>query len=231
MGAPGTFEVLVFSKTVGYRHDSIPAGIAALQHLAKQTSQFTIIATEDASNFTLKNLSRFAVIVLLQTIGNVFDQIQLDALKQFVRDGGGIVAIHGAAAGMPNDVWYGKLIGAHFDQHPPHEPGTVLVEDANQGHFITNCCGGRKDWHDEWYNFHTHPRENKNLNILLKGDPSSFQGGRHGEDHPLAWYQEFENGRIFFTALGHFDQAYQDGWFMEQIRRGILWTARREDNT
>jgi type 1 glutamine amidotransferase len=231
MATQKPFEVLVFSKTTVYRHESIPAGIASLQRLADQTSQFTVTASEDASIFTPAGLSSFTVIVLLQTIGDIFDQAQLDALKQFVRAGGGVVAIHGAAGGMGNDAWYGKLIGAHFDQHPPYEPGTVLVEDVNQKHFIMSGCGGRDNWNDEWYNFHTHPRENENLKILLRGDPKTFKGGKHGDDHPLAWYQEFEGGRVFFTALGHFDEAYQDEWFVEQMRRGILWAARTDDTS
>lgn len=229
MATQKPLEILVFSKTSGYRHDSIPAGIASLQQLAAETTQFTITSTEDASNFDSAILSRYAAIVLLQTIGDIFNQDQLDALKGFVRAGGGIVAIHGAAAGMPTDAWYGHLVGAPFDQHPPPEAGAVLVEDQNQTHFIMNCCGPRPDWTDEWYNFHTHPRENENLKILLRGDASTFEGGKHGDDHPLAWCQEFEGGRVFFTALGHFDHAYQDAWFMEQIRRGILWTARANE--
>lgn len=95
------------------------------------------------------------------------------------------MSIHGAVAGMPGDEWYGKLIGAHFDHHPPHERGTVLVEIANREHSIICQCGGREYWVDEWYNFRSHPRENQNLKILLRGDPESFKGGEHGSDHPL----------------------------------------------
>jgi type 1 glutamine amidotransferase len=109
------FQVLIFSKTSGYRHESIPAGIRSVQSLADEKKLFTVTASEDASLFTPATLSKYAVIVLLQCIGDIFDQSQLGALKHFVRSGGGVVAIHGAAAGMPNDEWYGKLCGAHFE--------------------------------------------------------------------------------------------------------------------
>jgi type 1 glutamine amidotransferase len=229
MAPSNPFPVLVFSKCTWYRHDSIPAGIRSIQSLADRTKLFTVTASEDASLFTPSNLANYTVIVLLQCIGEVFDEQQLDALKGFVHNGGGVVAIHGAAAAMKDSEWYGKLIGAHFDMHPEAEPGTVLAEESNQKHFIASCCGGRENWNDEWYNFTSHPRENKNLNVLLRGDPKSFKGGKHGDDHPLAWYQEFEGGRSFFTSLGHFDEAYEDEWYVEQMRRGILWAARRED--
>jgi len=229
MSAPPPLNVLVFSKTSGYRHDSIPAGIRSIQSLADRTKHFAVTASEDATQFTPDHLSQYAVIILLQCIGDIFDSSQLDALKNFVRSGGGIVAIHGAAAGMPNDSWYGNLIGAHFNQHPPAESGTVIMEDSNKNHFIPSCCGGRENWNDEWYNFHTHPRENKNLKILLRGDSKTFAGGEHGDDHPLAWYQEFEGGRSFFTALGHFEGAYGDEWFLEMVERGIMWAAGRNE--
>lgn len=228
MSTPPPFRVLVFSKTSGYRHDSIPAGIHSIQTLASHNNHFTVAASEDASLFTPDNLSQYAVIILLQCIGDIFDAPQLDALKHFVHAGGGVVAIHGAAAGMPNSPWYGSLIGAHFKEHPPAEPGTVLIESQNENHFIPSCCGCRENWMDEWYNFHTHPRENENLKILLRGDAKTFAGGEHGDDHPLAWCQEFEGGRSFFTGLGHFDEAYKDGWFVGMVERGIIWAAGRK---
>ena len=222
------FNILIFSKTLGYRHMSIPSAISSISALAAQTKLFTVDTSEDATIFASSSLSHYSVIVLLQSIGDIFDQPQLNALKSFVRAGGGIVGIHGAAAGMPNSEWYGKLIGAHFDMHPPAEIGTLIVENSNRNHWILNGAGSREGWKDEWYNFHTHPRENVNLKILLRGDTKSFQGGKMGEDHPLVWCQEFEGGRSFFTALGHFDGAYQDDWYMNQIFGGILWAARRE---
>jgi type 1 glutamine amidotransferase len=223
------FDVLVFSKTTGYRHDSIPAGIRSIQALANKTKSFAVTATEDASIFAPSTLTKFSVIVLLQNVGDdIFTQEQLDALKRFVRAGGGIVAIHGAAAGMSKDAWYGKLAGAHFDMHPDAESGTIVPETSNQDHYIASCSGGRENWKDEWYNFTSHPRENENLKVLLRGDSKTFKGGKHGDDHPLAWYQEFEGGRSFFTGLGHFDEAYEDEWYMGQILRGIVWASKRD---
>ncbi|KAH3910619.1 hypothetical protein HBH56_144000 [Parastagonospora nodorum] len=223
------FRVLVFTKTSGYRHDSIPASIRALHSLAETTKHFTLTATEDATLFTPALLAPFSVIILLQTLGPIFTPLQLSALKNFVRAGGGVVAIHAAAAGMPGDAWYAKLCGAAFDMHPPPSPGTLIVEKDNEGHFVPSNSEGREGWVDEWYNFTSHPRENGNLEILLRGDTSTFEGGKMGEDHPLAWCQEFEGGRSFYIALGHFDEAWGDAWFLGWILRGVVWTGRRED--
>lgn len=231
MPSTTSLNVLVFSKTTGYRHDSIPAGIRMFHNLANSTKLFHVTASEDASLFTSTSLAQYHVVVLLQNIGDeIFTPSQLDALRTWVRNGGGIVAIHGAAAAMQGNEYYKGLIGASFDMHPDPEAGTILPEKSSQEHQIMKCCGGREGWKDEWYNFHTHPRENKNLQILLRGDPKTFSGGKHGDDHPLVWCQEFEGGRVFFTALGHFDEAYEDSWFVGQVKRGMLWASGRAED-
>lgn len=220
--------ILLFSKTSGYRHTSIPASIHALQTLSSQSPLFTLTATESSSAFTPQNLRTYAVIILLQCTGDIFTPSELSALQSFVHNGGGVVSIHAAAAGMPDNEWYANLIGARFDSHPSPERGTFVVEDAQAENFILSGCGGRTGWLDEWYNFTTHPRENGNLKVLLRGDVGSFSGGRHGGDHPLAWCQEFEGGRSFYIALGHFEEAYLEEWFLGVVRRGVVWAAGRE---
>jgi type 1 glutamine amidotransferase len=224
MSKQPSFNVLVFSKTSGYRHTSIPAGIAAIQAIADHSRLFTVQMSEDAEEaITPSSLAKYAAVVLLQCTGTFLNATQIGALKGFVRAGGGVVGIHGAAAGMLEDPWYASLIGAHFNSHPSPEYGRVIVEDAI--HPITHAARIPDPHMDEWYNFRTHPRDNKNLHILLKGDTKSFKGSKHGEDHPLSWCQDFEGGRSWYTALGHFDEAYQNPWFVDQMERAILWVT------
>ena len=218
------FKVLVFSKTKGYRHDSIPTGIAGLKRLATETGLFTVTASEDATLFHSSTLPNYRVIILLQSSGNFLDPAQLEAFQDFVRSGGGVLSIHGAAAGMPSSEWYGRLVGAHFDMHPDPEPGSLIVADAS--HPIIDNEQPPEKWMDEWYNFTSHPAENSNLRVLLRGDTSSFKGGKHGDDHPLAWCQDFEGGRSAYIALGHFDEAWDSEWYVELVRRGLMWVAR-----
>jgi type 1 glutamine amidotransferase len=227
MSTTNITNVLIFSKTAGYRHDSILAGIDAITRLITKTNLLNVVATEDAETvFEPSNLASLQVIVFLHTSGTFLTDNQLSALQDFVHSGGGVVAIHGSANGMPDSPWFGKLIGAHFDMHPDPEPGSIIV--SNPSHPIIASQAPPERWMDEWYNFKTHPAENKNLRILLRGDTKTFKGGKHGDDHPLAWCQEFEGGRSFYIALGHFDEAFEDTWFMDLVLRAILWTTRRE---
>src|SRR5687768_16358907 len=59
-------RILVFSKTAGFRHSSIPAGLSAIRTLGAQNN-FTAEATEDPTAFTEKNLRRFQAVVFLNT--------------------------------------------------------------------------------------------------------------------------------------------------------------------
>lgn len=257
--------VLVFSKTAGFRHASIPAGIAAFQRLAAQSQSrsaqgtrtlprpFAVTATEDASVFSEAGLSAFGVVVLLQCSGDFLAGSELDALRGFVRRGGGVVAVHCASTGMPSDAWYGRLIGAVFADHPEPQRGVVTVDDP--GHAVvrdtvgkgggvwheaetTTAAGGgettaavRWEWFDEWYNFARNPRSvvGADVRVLCSVDEASYEGGKHWTDHPIAWVHEFEGGRVFYTALGHFDEAYSDEAFLGQLRNAVAWTSRQVD--
>ncbi len=235
------FKILIFSRTTAYRHESIPAGIRALHRLAaasQSTAQpFTADGTEDPSVFSPATLSAYQVIVLLQCSGECLDADQLAALQGFVRSGGGVVAVHCASFAMQSSPWYGRLVGAVFDNHPDPQRGRITITDP--GHRIMACrvCDGDREqeqeeatertWLDEWYNFTKHPGggDGQQLHVLLRVDEKSYEGGLHGEDHPVAWCQTFDGGRSFYTSLGHFDEAYEDDWFLGQLLGGIYWTA------
>ncbi|KAK4038877.1 ThuA-like domain-containing protein [Parachaetomium inaequale] len=243
MAAP--FRVLIFSRTTAYRHDSIPAGIRALYRLASTSASgahpFTADDSEDPSVFNPASLSAYRVIVLLQCSGDFLDGAQLAALKGFVQSGGGVVAVHCASFAMQSSEWYGRLIGGVFDNHPEPQLGRVRILDSKHPIMTCHCSqtgrNSRTDegselaetertWMDEWYNFKAHPRATSDcLNMLLAVDEKSYDGGVHGDDHPIAWCQTFDGGRCFYTSLGHFDEAYEEDWFMGQLLGGILWTA------
>ncbi|KAI1339462.1 carboxylesterase-like protein [Xylariaceae sp. FL0016] len=220
------FRVLVFSKTAGYRHDSIDAGIQCIENLGSESRQFMVDASEDAQLINETHLSQYTVLVLLQNSGDFLDQDQLKGVQKFVRNGGGVVGIHCAAAGMTAEPWYGDLIGAVFTDHPEPQDGLVKVED--NAHPIVSHFQRDFNWHDEWYNFAASPRA-KGVKVLLSIDEGSYRGGNGmGENHPLAWCREFDGGRSFYTSLGHFDAAYTNEMFHQHLLSGILWAATRQ---
>ncbi|KAI0095918.1 glycosyl hydrolase [Daldinia grandis] len=213
--------VLLFSKTAGYRHASIPAAIEGIRRLGVTSNAFTVDSSEDASLISAQNLSRYAAVIFLQTSGDFLSDEQLAGLRSYVRAGGGFVGIHCAAAGMTREPWYGELIGAVFTDHPEPQSGVLSVEKKD--HTIASGLPEKWEWFDEWYNFDANPRAK--VTVLLSINEETYKGGKLGRDHPLAWCREFDGGRSFYTSLGHFGDAYSDQNFMGHLLNGILWAA------
>ena len=113
--------MLVFSKTGGFRHDSIPQGIAAIQALGTANG-FTVVATEDAAQFTDANLATFDVVVFLSTTGEVLNDAQQGAFERYIQGGGGYAGVHAASDTEYTWPWYGELVGGYFRNHPPGTP-------------------------------------------------------------------------------------------------------------
>src|SRR5256886_9817964 len=98
-------RILVFSKTAGYRHSSIPNGIAAIRKLGQENG-FAVDATEDAGAFTQKNLARYRAVVFLSTTGDVLDAAQQDDFERYIQAGGGYVG--GDSPPKTEDDWPGE---------------------------------------------------------------------------------------------------------------------------
>lgn len=214
--------VLIFSKTQGYRHESIPAGVAAVTRLARAYG-LAVEATEDATRFSPEVLGQLQAVVWLSTIGSVLSAQQRHAFEQFVRAGGAYVGIHAASACEQDWPWYGELVGARFTQHPEFQPARVIVEERT--HPATRHLGAVWLRSDEWYDFDRNPRAD--VRVLLSVDESSYDGGGMGRDHPLAWCHERSGGRSFYTALGHASADYEDPAFLSHLAGGLGWALQR----
>jgi type 1 glutamine amidotransferase len=215
-------RLLTYTRTTGFRHDSIPTGVAALRDLGRHNG-FDVVATEDPAAFTRAELAAFTVVTFLSTSGTVLDDHGRDALEGFVRDGGGFVGIHGATTTEYDWPWFGDLVGARFDGHPEVQPGRIVVED--DGHPATAHLPAVWERTDEWYDFRTNPRAG--VHVLLAADESSYTGGRMGADHPLAWHHTNCGGPSFYTALGHTDGSYGEPAMLAHLLGGIRYAAGR----
>ncbi|MFD4529697.1 ThuA domain-containing protein [Streptomyces sp. NPDC058470] len=213
-------RVLVFSKTAGFRHDSIPEGIAAVRELGA-TDGFTVDATEDAGAFTSRNLAHYDAVVFLSTTGDVLDDAQQGAFERYIKRGGGYVGVHAAADTEYDWAFYGGLAGAYFQSHPAIQPATVDVED--RAHPATSGLARAWNRTDEWYNYRSNPREN--AHVLASLDESSYTGGTMSGDHPIAWCQEYQGGRAFYTGAGHTKESYAEPAFRQHLLGGIRYAV------
>lgn len=213
-------QILAFSKTEGFRHGSISNALEALQTLGAEHG-FTVVATEDAADFNPVNLSGFAAVTFVMTTGDVLNSTQQSAFEAYIRAGGGFAGIHSASDTEYGWPWYGGLVGAYFARHPSRQDAILMVEDAN--HPSTSGLPGTFSRFDEWYDFQTNPRGQ--VNILLTIDEDSYNGGGMGNDHPMAWYHEYDGGRSWYTAMGHTNDSYTEPLFLEHLLGGIQYAA------
>lgn len=214
---------LIFTRTAGFRHASIPDGIKALRERLGPAWQ--VQQTEDPATFTREGLSAFRVIIFLSTTGDVLDDMQQQALTEWVLAGGGWIGIHAAADTEHQWPWYGEqLCCARFVSHPPVQKSTVVVEDRT--HPSTSMLPERWERTDEWYVYDRSPRTVPGVHVLASMDGSTVTGPRMEGDHPIAWCRELGKGRAWYTGGGHTSESFSEPLFMDHIEGGVQWAGR-----
>ncbi|OWP63169.1 Crp/Fnr family transcriptional regulator [Hymenobacter amundsenii] len=212
-------KVLVFYKTAGFSHPSIPDAITALRQLGA-ANRFGVDTTKVAANFTPAVLAKYKAVIFLSTTGDVLNEVQQQAFEQYIGAGNGFVGIHAATDTEYDWPWYNGLVGAYFNGHPAIQPATLNVVDKN--HDATASLPDQWQRTDEWYNFRDLSAD---VRVLLTLDERSYSGGMHGNDHPIAWYHGYRSGRAFYTAGGHTTESYQEPLFRQHLLGGIQYAA------
>lgn len=216
-------NVLVFSKTASFRHESIAAGKTALEKMAKEKG-FGVSFTEDAGQFNERNLKKYNTVVFLNTTGDVLTNEQQVAFERYIQAGGGYTGIHAATDTEYEWPWYGQLAGAYFLDHPMTpsnvQKGKFIVTEKN--HWATQGMPDEFERTDEFYSFKD---ISPKIHVVLKIDEKSYIGGKNPDFHPMSWYQEFDGGRSFYTAMGHTDETFSDPLFLNHLYAGIKYAS------
>lgn len=144
-------------------------------------------------------------------------------MENFIKNGKGFVGVHAASDTEYEWQWYGDLVGAYFRNHSDVVDGKIFTVDNT--HVMTEHLNPEWNIVDEWYNF---KYISDNINVLLKLDETSYEGGEHPDYHPITWYQEYDGGRSFYTALGHAKEVFKDERFIELLEKGILYASNQD---
>lgn len=226
-GDDGAIDVLLFTQTQGFRHPSISDAVEFFTTLPAE-EKINVTHTEESEVFTDDGLAAFDVVIFANTTGDVLNDAQQSALQRFVSAGGGYAGVHSAADTEHSWPWYGQLVGAYFISHPLL-PVEVEVTTEDGTHPATTHLPSTFQFVDEIYNFDRNPRYDNA--ILLTVDEAGFiypnipDTPSMGDDHPIAWYKEFEGGRSFYTNLGHRPETWQDPLFQQHLLAGVRWAA------
>ncbi|MFD4944474.1 ThuA domain-containing protein [Streptomyces sp. NPDC058409] len=227
-GKAPAFRALLFTRAVGYVHASIPAGIQMFKEEAA-ANNFELVETADPAVFDDTLLKDFDVIVMLQNSGMVWDtDAQREAMQTYVRNGGGVVAVHNTLDMGIEDTfpWWDEAIngGVHM---PAHSPGVLqgTAKVADRVHPSTAGLPERWERPEEWYNFDKNPRGD--VHVLVTADETTYNpgGSAMGADHPISWCRNTEGGRVWATAMGHDTASYSEAAFRTHVIGGVKWAA------
>ncbi len=216
--------VLVFTKTEGYRHESIATGVKTLRELGRKNN-FIVLRTESEEDFTAENLANYQAVVFLSTTGDILNEEEQTAFENYIKSGGSYLGIHAAADTEYEWDWYGKLVGGYFESHP-NNPNVreAKIEVLDKTHSATAHLNDTWLRNDEWYNY-------KNLNskvtVAMNLDEKSYEGGTNGANHPIAWYHNYDGGRAYYTGGGHTNESYSDSDFKKHLLGAIFWCLKR----
>lgn len=207
----------MFTKTAGFHHSSIPAGLAAITKLGA-ANDFEVDSSSDAAIFNEDSLRKYAAVIFLNTTGDLLNNYQEADFERYIQSGGGYVGIHAATDAEYDWGWYGRLAGGYFNGHPAQQEAVIRVVDSTDA----STKHLPREWKrkDEWYNF---KKLNKDVHVLLTIDEASYQGGTNGAVHPMAWYHDYDGGRAWYTELGHTEESYSDPLYLQHILAGIQY--------
>lgn len=240
-------HVLIYSRTWGFRHDSIETGAKALQMLGERTRAFTAVHSEDGSMFDADKLNQFDAVIMLNTTGEALASTREDAdrpneeverrrenLRQFVASGKGLLGIHSATDTMYASKTYGDMIGGWFTGHPWHTEVPLKIDSPN--HPLTAMFDAEQGFvvRDEIYQFAPRgqgasfdgyqPYSRDKLRVLMSLNTDKFDvsaGAREDNDYAISWIQDYGDGRVFYSVLGHNKHIFWDPAILQHYLAGI----------
>ncbi|MBK7334797.1 MAG: ThuA domain-containing protein [Saprospirales bacterium] len=211
-------KVLILAKSEFYVHQSTPAAIEAISKICEE-SGWDVEVTEDPwGYFEEKKLPKYAAVIFLNTAGDVFSPTEEILFERYIEAGGGYVGIHTAIDTEHNWEWYGELVGGRFAGMTEVQEATLQVLDRS--HPSTQHLDSVWRRKDEWFNLTS---LSPDMTVLINVDEKSYEGGKMGVLHPIAWRREFDGGRVFFTGMGHTAEAYSEPDFLEHLKGGIAY--------
>src|SRR5215217_5658703 len=163
-------RVLVFSKTKGFYHSSIPAGVAAIQKMGKENN-IIVDTTKNGGYFVEDSLKNYSAVIFLSTTMNVLNADQQVQFERYIQAGGGYAGVHAAADTEYDWPWYNKLVGAYFKSHPKQQKAVINVTDKT--HMSTSFLPDRWERFDEWYNYKD---INPDIKVLALLDETTYEG-------------------------------------------------------
>lgn len=153
--------------------------------------------------------------VLIYTARDGMTARQEKVLVRFVRGGGGLVGVHGAAASFVDRPAWQKLLGCRVERGGPCRIAELEVRLTDRAH---QAALRLDDFtlSEEFYEL-----------ADLAGDAHVVAETRWlDRAYPVMYAREEGEGRVFYTALGHHERTWRLAEFQRSLLHGLDWACR-----
>jgi type 1 glutamine amidotransferase len=222
-------RLLAVTHTEGFRHGSIPVAEATLAEIGRSSGTFDVDYCRTAADvrrmLTADGLAPYAAVFFANTTGDLGIP-DMAAFLAWIGSGRAFLGAHSASDTYHSDPRFLEMLGNEFETHGDQTEVDIVVDDRS--HPATSTLGARLRVFDEIYRFRFNNRGRVGMLLSLDrfpqdGLPSAGQPG----DLPMAWQKSHGSGRVFYTALGHRDEVWQDARFRQHLSGAIQWAISR----
>jgi type 1 glutamine amidotransferase len=222
-------RVLVVTHTAGFRHTSIPVAEAVITQIGERTGLYRTELCRTADDvrrlLTRDGLREVDAVFLANTTGNL-GVPDLGAFLDWIRGGRALLGAHSAADTYHDEPRFLEMLGAEFREHGRQAEVEVRVE--NRDHPAVAHWPPRFRVFDEIYHFTRNNRGQVTMLLSLdRHPPDGLPGAGTPGDLPLAWVKEYGAGRVFYTALGHREDVWENPAFQAHLAGAIRWALRK----
>ena len=224
-------KVLVYTKNgKGYVHDNIASAVASIKEMGVE-NHFSVDVSDDPSVFTETNLKNYQFLIFTSTNNDVFDtDNQRVQFRRYIEAGGGFVGVHSVTGTERNWTWFKMMLGETFSWHATFQKFSIKKLDNTH----PSMQGVPAIWEREdecYFGKELYP----GIKVLMAHQLSSLNpsqtdliqknAGSYANYFPAVWYQQFDGGNIWVTALGHSKESYQDPVYKNHLLQGIRFIA------
>lgn len=194
------------------------------RRLGEKSGYYSLERLESVRHLTASRLAK-ADLVIFYTSGDLpFSEEGYEVFVSWIRDGGAFVGMHSATDTLPNHPHYPKLIGGTFDGHPWGSGETVTLKVLDMAHpaarpFNRPFSGGYT-LQEEIYQFGNFDPENVRVLVSLDMENTELKKPYHV---PVSWVREEDQGRVFYSSMGHRNDVWTNLDFQEHLKGGIGW--------
>ncbi len=231
----------MFAGTGWYRHPETAAISGWLSRLSDDLGM-QVDVSESPKDIT-NLLDRYDVLVLnnCTEMTNLFDEKQRAKIQNWYDSGGGIVAIHAALVRQTKWKWFSELAGCDFNSDSEYLEARVTVAPDAKGHPAVGNATDSFLYKADWTNHDRSVSGLPGFQVLLRVDESTYtpvreyfetrNGKAMGADHPICWTNTLNDGRFFYTEIGHDVRSLETDFGRRHLVEAIRWAGRQEKSS